>query len=109
MDEEMVKIHTDIGRMDERIKFFENRVNEIEVRMDNRLERIERKINENNQNSDLKLKTIDEKVDSILELQSQLKGGWKTISIITSISLVLAGFFAWIVDKWDIIKNTFLN
>lgn len=109
MDEEMIKIHTDLGRMDERIKSFEQRVNGMEVRMDNRLERIETKINENNLQSEQKLKCIDEKVDSILELQSQLKGGWKTITVVTSGILILCGFVAWMTDKWELVKNTFLG
>lgn len=102
---QMIQIHTKLGALEEKTKNLENRLNGFERVINDKLNKIEENLKSNNEANERKLKTIDEKVDSILELQSKLKGGWKMASWIGSLCLILAGFFTWVVDKWENIKG----
>lgn len=124
---EMTEIKVEQGRLDEKMKNLENRISGVEMRIDQKLQKIEDKMADNNRSSEQRLEKIeakindskkqteqqlhiiDEKVDSIIELQSQLKGGWKTLSFVVSGILVFAGFVAFMTDKWDLIKSTFFG
>lgn len=51
---------------------------------------------------------VDELIQTNQELRGQISGGWKVITVGGGLAISFGAFFAWVIDKWDTIKNAIL-
>ena len=66
-----------------------------------RLDAQEKRINSLEEDIDARLNHIEAKLDSILEGMAAARGGWKVVSVIGSIILVVAGAITWVYDHFS--------
>lgn len=50
-------------------------------------------------------KSIDEKLDSIIEIKNKFDGSWKAVAFIGSIVVVGATVLAWLIERWQAIRD----
>lgn len=106
-EQELIVIHSKLSVLDERSKNFEARLDGIEKEIDDKLRTIENKIDKQRSETNTKLDSIGGKLDEVLVSDEKRKASIKTLGMVGGLVIVLAGFLSWLVDKWELIKNTF--
>lgn len=104
---EMIKIHTQLGSLEERTKNLATRIDGVEKEIDAELKDIKSQIQQQAKYTADKLDNISDKLDGLTVQEEKRKASLKTMATIGGLVVVGSGFVAWIVDKWALIKETF--
>lgn len=98
INDKIITISKDIGKLESHCLSLENRINGLERDIKEELKRIESNQKELSENLKTSNVNINAKLDEILHKKSEVKGGWKVLSFIGGLLLVLSSFIAWSVD-----------
>lgn len=104
---EMIKIHTQLGSLEERTKNLGMRLDGVEQDIDAELKEIKSQIQRQAKENSEKLDIISDKLDGLTIQEEKRKASVKTVATIGGMVIVASGFVAWMVDKWELIKLTF--
>lgn len=106
--EQMLNLHSKIGGLEERTKNFETRLTGFEASIDARLKKIDEDLKKSNIDQNEKLENIDSKINSILDIQSQMKGSKKTLLFIGSTLIIASAIFTWFLEHFERLRGLFL-
>lgn len=95
--QEILKISRDIGGIQSDLKATNDRLDGLE-------EDIQKALTDVKQSQ----ASLGEKLDKLIDTQSKFEGGWKALTIVGGLVVVVGGFVAWVIDKWATIKGAIL-
>lgn len=104
---DMIKIHSQLGSLNERTNNLTMRLDGVEKEIDAELKEIKIQIQTQAKENSEKLDSISQKLDGLTIQEEKRKASLKTLATIGGLVVVASGFVAWMVDKWELIKVTF--
>lgn len=121
----MIEVKKEVAVLNERSRNLEKRLESVEKEIDDKLKNIETKIDKQRvettheldkivlkmdvqrKETNVMLDTIVTKIDGLSLQEEKRKHGLKTMGLVGGAFMIIAGFVAWLVDKWDLILKTF--
>lgn len=95
--EEILRISRDIGSIQSDIRSTNSRIDGLEISVQSVLTDVKKS-----------QKELGEKLDELISTQRKFEGGWKALTIVGGLVVVIGGFVAWVIDKWSSIKSAVL-